>query len=111
MGQLLCDGERHHHHVYGGVSFGQSAEERRDGPVQLLDRALRRRRRVAVVLGVTHPHTVAALFPEVPQTQHTLFTTGAVPIGRTTLAQLLDETLADVAGAQSLVAAEAQRQS
>lgn len=34
-------------------------------------------------------HAVAALFPQVPQTQHALFTAGAVSIGRTTLAQLL----------------------
>lgn len=34
-------------------------------------------------------HTVAALFPQVPQTQHALFATGTVPIRRTALAQLL----------------------
>lgn len=37
-------------------------------------------------------HAVAALFPKVPQTQHALFTARTVPIGRTTLAQLLQDT-------------------
>lgn len=35
-------------------------------------------------------HTVAALFPKVPQTQHALFTARTVAIRRTTLAQLLE---------------------
>lgn len=36
-------------------------------------------------------HAVAALLPKIPQTQHALFTAGAVPIRRTTLTQLLQE--------------------
>lgn len=105
MGQFLGDRERHHHHVYGRVSFGQRPEQRRDWAVQFLHCALRGRRRVTVVLGVTHTDAVTAFFPEVSQTQHTLFTTRAVPIGRTTLTQLLYEALADVAGTQGLVTA------
>lgn len=34
-------------------------------------------------------HTVAALLPQVPQTQHALLATGTVPIGGPALAQLL----------------------
>lgn len=105
MGQFLGHRERHHHHVYGRVPFSQRSEQRRDRPVQFFHRALRGRWRVAVVFGVTHAYAVTAFFPEVSQTQHTLFTTRAVPIRRTALAQLLYETLADVAGAQGLVAA------
>ncbi len=54
VGKLLGDGERHDHHVYGGVAFGQSAEERRDWPVQLLYGALGGGRTVVVSPGVTH---------------------------------------------------------
>lgn len=55
VGQLLGHGEGHHHHVDGRVAFCEGAEERGDGAVQLLHRALGRGRRVAVVLGVAHP--------------------------------------------------------
>lgn len=55
VGQFLGDGERHDHHVDGCVAFCEGAEQRRDGTVQLLHRAFRCGRRVAVVLGVTHP--------------------------------------------------------
>lgn len=54
VGKLLGDGERHDHHVNGGVAFGQSAEERRDWPVQLLYGALGGGRTVVVSPGVTH---------------------------------------------------------
>lgn len=53
--QLLGDGEGHHHHVDRGVAFGERAEERGDGPVKLLHGTPRRRRRIAVILGITHP--------------------------------------------------------
>lgn len=54
MGQLLCDGERHHHHVDRRVAFCEGTEQRRDRTVELLHGALWRGWRVAVVLGVTH---------------------------------------------------------
>ena len=37
-------------------------------------------------------HTVAALFPEIPQAEHAVFTAGAVSIGGTALTKLLQET-------------------
>lgn len=52
--QLLRHGEGHHHHVDGRVALRQRAEQRGDGPVQLLHGALGRGRGVAVVLGVAH---------------------------------------------------------
>lgn len=55
--QLLGHREGDDHHVDGRVALGEGAEQRGDGPVQLFHRALRRGRRVAVVLGVTHPWT------------------------------------------------------
>lgn len=55
MRELLGDGEGHHHHVDGSVTFCECAEQRRDGTVQLLHCALGRGWGVAVVLGVTHP--------------------------------------------------------
>lgn len=55
MGELIRDGEGHHHHVDGRVALRQGAEQRGDRAVQLLHGALRCGRSVAVVLGVTHP--------------------------------------------------------
>lgn len=53
--QLLGDGEGHDHHADLHVAFREGAEQRGDRIWQLLHGALRRGRRVAVVLGVTHP--------------------------------------------------------
>jgi len=40
MGELLGDGEGHHHHVDGGVALREGAEQRGDRTVQLLHGAL-----------------------------------------------------------------------
>lgn len=80
MGQLLGHRKGPDHHVYGRVPLGQRSEQGGDRAVQFLHRALRGRRRVTVVLGVAHAHAVAALLPQVPQTQHALLTARAVPI-------------------------------
>lgn len=55
VGQLLCDGEGHHHHFDRPFAFGERVEQRGDGPVKLLHGAPRGRWRIAVVLGITHP--------------------------------------------------------
>lgn len=53
--ELFSYRKRDHHHVDGRVSLRQSSEQRRDGSVQLLHRALSGGRCVAVVFRVAHP--------------------------------------------------------
>lgn len=55
VGQLLCNRERHHHHVDRWVTFSEGAEQWGDGTVQLLHGTPRRGWWIAVVLGVAHP--------------------------------------------------------
>lgn len=65
VGEFLSDGKRHHHHVNGGVAFGQSAEERRDWSVQLFYGALGGGGTVVVIPGVTH-----SCWPEETEVHH-----------------------------------------
>lgn len=106
MGKLFCNREGDDVPVQLRVSFCERPEERGDGLVEFLHRALGRRRCVAIVPGIAHTNAVTALVPEGPETQHALLTAGTIPFTRPALAELLDEALAHVAGTECFVAAQ-----
>lgn len=104
--ELLRHGEGDDVPVQLGVPLGECPEERGDGLVQVLHGALGGGRRVAVVPRVAHAHTVTALVPEGPETQHALLAAGAVSLARPALAQLLNEAFAHITSTQCFVAAQ-----